>query len=116
MAVRSHLEGALARAVGILQVNRAELDEGAASLLAHETLGAEELPKVAVEGVGRQCTDGSADARGYGVGTGPSLTSPASVGRADLWFGTSERTAGTRSASRQTVWSGVTLLFNGRQK
>ena len=50
--MRSHLEGALARAVGILRANRAELDEGAASLLAHETLGAEELPKVRVEGVG----------------------------------------------------------------
>jgi cell division protease FtsH len=45
VAVRSHLEGALARAVGILTVNRAELDEGAASLLAHESLSAEELPK-----------------------------------------------------------------------
>jgi len=51
-AVRSRLEGALARAVGILRTNRAELDEGAASLLAHETLGAEELPKVRGEGVG----------------------------------------------------------------
>jgi len=46
LAVRAHLEGALSRAVGILQVNREALDEGAASLLAHETLGAEELPKV----------------------------------------------------------------------
>ena len=45
LAVRSHLEAALARAVAILQVNRAELDEGAASLLAHETLSAEELPR-----------------------------------------------------------------------
>ena len=45
VAVRSHLEGALARAVGILTVNRAELDEGAASLLAHELLSAEELPR-----------------------------------------------------------------------
>jgi cell division protease FtsH len=45
VAVRSHLEGALARAVGILTVNRAELDEGAAALLAHETLAAEDLPK-----------------------------------------------------------------------
>ena len=49
LAVRSHLEGALARAVGILRVNRAALDEGAASLLAHETLRAEELPKVRTE-------------------------------------------------------------------
>ena len=45
LAVRSHLEAALARAVAILQVNRAELNEGAASLLAHETLSAEELPR-----------------------------------------------------------------------
>jgi cell division protease FtsH len=46
VAVRGRLEGALGRAVGILTVNRAELDEGAASLLAHESLTAEELPKV----------------------------------------------------------------------
>jgi cell division protease FtsH len=46
VAVRGRLEGALARAVGILTVNRTALDEGAASLLAHETLTAEELPKV----------------------------------------------------------------------
>jgi cell division protease FtsH len=45
VAVRSHLDGALARAVGILKVNRAELDEGAAALLAHESLSAEALPK-----------------------------------------------------------------------
>jgi cell division protease FtsH len=45
VAVRSHLEGALARAVGILTVNRTELDEGAAALLARETLVAEDLPK-----------------------------------------------------------------------
>jgi cell division protease FtsH len=45
-AVRSHLGGALERAVDILRENRAELDEGAASLLAHETLTAEQLPKV----------------------------------------------------------------------
>jgi cell division protease FtsH len=49
VAVRAHLDAALGRAVGILTVNRAELDEGAASLLAHESLGAEELPKVRVE-------------------------------------------------------------------
>jgi cell division protease FtsH len=51
VAVRSHLEVALARAVGILKVNRAELDEGAAAaaLLAHESLTAEELPKVKAE-------------------------------------------------------------------
>jgi cell division protease FtsH len=46
VSVRGRMEVALARAVGILTVNRAELDEGAASLLAHETLTAEELPKV----------------------------------------------------------------------
>jgi cell division protease FtsH len=45
VAVRSHLEGALARAVGILKANRAELDEGATALLARESLTAEELPK-----------------------------------------------------------------------
>jgi cell division protease FtsH len=45
-AVRMRLEAALARAVGILTTNRTELDEGAASLLAHESLTAEELPKV----------------------------------------------------------------------
>jgi cell division protease FtsH len=43
-AVRAHLERALARAIGILSENRAALDEGAAALLAHETLGADELP------------------------------------------------------------------------
>jgi cell division protease FtsH len=45
LAVRSHLEGALAQAVAILKTNRTELDEGAAALLAHETLSADELPK-----------------------------------------------------------------------
>ncbi len=45
-SVRSLLEGALDRAVRILQTNRAALDEGAAALLARETLSAEELPKV----------------------------------------------------------------------
>jgi cell division protease FtsH len=50
-AVRSHLEGALERAVEILRENRAALDEGASSLLAHETLTAEELPKVRAEPV-----------------------------------------------------------------
>ncbi len=51
-AVRGRLEGALGRAVAILQVNRGALDEGAASLLAHETLAAEQLPKVTFEAVG----------------------------------------------------------------
>jgi cell division protease FtsH len=45
-AVRAHVEAARARAVSILQANRTALDEGAAALLAHETLGAEDLPKV----------------------------------------------------------------------
>jgi cell division protease FtsH len=45
LAVRSRLEGALAQAVAILKTNRTELDEGAAALLAHETLSADELPK-----------------------------------------------------------------------
>ena len=45
-AVRTRLEAALARAIGILSYNRAALDEGAESLLAHETLGAEDLPAV----------------------------------------------------------------------
>ena len=49
VAVRSHLEGALARAVAILRANRAALDEGAANLLAHELLTTEELPKVVAE-------------------------------------------------------------------
>ncbi len=51
VAVRGRLEGALARAVGILTVNRAELDEGALALLAHESLTAEELPRVKAEKV-----------------------------------------------------------------
>ncbi len=50
-AVRSHLGGALERALEILRENRPALDEGAASLLAHETLTAEELPKVKTEPV-----------------------------------------------------------------
>jgi cell division protease FtsH len=52
VAVRGRLEGALARAVGILTENRSGLDEGAAALLAHESLTAEELPKVKAIGVG----------------------------------------------------------------
>ena len=46
VAVRSHVEAARARAVGILRDNREALDEGAAALLAHETLSGDELPKV----------------------------------------------------------------------
>ncbi len=49
IAVRAHLEAARGRAVAILQANRAALDEGAAALLTHETLTAEELPRVVVE-------------------------------------------------------------------
>ena len=49
VAVRMRLEAARTRAVAILQANRAALDEGAAALLAHESLEAEELPKVMVE-------------------------------------------------------------------
>jgi cell division protease FtsH len=49
MAVRAHLEAARSRAVSILQANRAALDEGAAALLAHETLGMDELPKIRTE-------------------------------------------------------------------
>ena len=45
-AVRARLETALARAVVILTDNRAALDTGAEALLAHETLGAEDLPAV----------------------------------------------------------------------
>jgi cell division protease FtsH len=49
-SVRSLLEGALNRAVRILQDNRAALDEGAVALLTHETLSAEDLPKVNADG------------------------------------------------------------------
>jgi cell division protease FtsH len=52
VAVRSRVEAARTRAVGILRDNRDALDEGAAALLAHETLGAEELPKVKPVAVG----------------------------------------------------------------
>ena len=45
LAVRSRLDAALARAVGILRENRATLDEGATALLAHETLNADEIPR-----------------------------------------------------------------------
>jgi cell division protease FtsH len=44
-AVRIRLEAALSRAIAILQENRAELDAGAASLLAHETLSGDEIPR-----------------------------------------------------------------------
>ncbi len=45
LAVRGHVEAARSRAVAILRDNRDALDEGAASLLAHETLNADELPR-----------------------------------------------------------------------
>ena len=44
-SVRARLEAALSRAVAILRENRAELDEGAASLLAHETLSGDDIPR-----------------------------------------------------------------------
>ena len=44
-AVRARMESALSRAVAILRENRAELDEGAASLLAHETLSGDDIPR-----------------------------------------------------------------------
>jgi cell division protease FtsH len=50
-SVRALLKDALGRAVRILQINRTALDEGAAALMAHETLSAEELPKVRSEGM-----------------------------------------------------------------
>jgi cell division protease FtsH len=51
LAVRAYLERALSRALAILRENRAGLDEGAAALLAHETLSADELPRVVAERV-----------------------------------------------------------------
>jgi ATP-dependent Zn protease len=45
MAVRAQVEAARARAVGILRENRSALDQGAALLLAHESLTANELPR-----------------------------------------------------------------------
>jgi cell division protease FtsH len=45
MAVRAHLDAALERALDILRSNRAALDAGAAALLAHETLTADEIPR-----------------------------------------------------------------------
>ena len=44
-AVRTHLDGALARALDILQANREALDAGAAALLARETLSGDEIPR-----------------------------------------------------------------------
>ncbi len=45
VAVRAHLDAALDRALEILRGNRAALDEGAAALLAHETLTGDEIPR-----------------------------------------------------------------------
>lgn len=50
LAVRARLEAALARAIAILADNRDALDAGAELLLARETLGAEDLPKVKMVG------------------------------------------------------------------
>ncbi len=44
-AVRAHLDAALDRALDILRANRPALDEGAAALLAHETLSGDEIPR-----------------------------------------------------------------------
>jgi cell division protease FtsH len=44
-AVRDHLEKALQGALAILRENRSVLDEGAAALLAHETLTGDEIPR-----------------------------------------------------------------------
>ena len=48
-AVRCLLGRALSRALAILKANRRQLDEGAAALLAHETLSGEEIPRPATE-------------------------------------------------------------------
>jgi cell division protease FtsH len=48
VAVRAHLDAALERALGILKANRKALDEGAAALLAHETLTGDEIPRPVV--------------------------------------------------------------------
>ena len=45
MAVRTHLDAALERALDILRRSRAALDAGAAALLAHETLSGDEIPR-----------------------------------------------------------------------
>jgi cell division protease FtsH len=44
-AVKEYLERALQRAVNILRGNRSALEEGAAALLAHETLAGSEIPR-----------------------------------------------------------------------
>ncbi len=44
-AVRAYMDAALKRAVTILRENRAALDEGAAALLAHETLVGADIPR-----------------------------------------------------------------------
>jgi cell division protease FtsH len=45
VAVRTHLDAALERALEILRGNRAALDAGAEALLAHETLSGDEIPR-----------------------------------------------------------------------
>ncbi len=45
IAVRGYLDAALKRALDILRANRPALDEGAAALLAHETLNGEDIPR-----------------------------------------------------------------------
>ena len=44
-SVKTYLEKGLQRAVGIVRENRPALDEGAAALLAHETLTGSEIPR-----------------------------------------------------------------------
>ncbi len=44
-AVRTRMESALSRAIAILRENRAELDAGAKSLLEHETLAGDDIPR-----------------------------------------------------------------------
>jgi cell division protease FtsH len=54
-AVRTILERALERSLGVLRANRAALDEGAERLLAQETLTADQIPvPVVTGGKGRQ--------------------------------------------------------------
>jgi cell division protease FtsH len=49
-AVRALLKRALDRALAVLRANRAQLDEGAEALLAHETLTGAEIPRPQPEG------------------------------------------------------------------
>jgi cell division protease FtsH len=45
VAVRTHLDAALERALEILRGNRVALDAGAEALLAHETLSGDDIPR-----------------------------------------------------------------------